>query len=471
MLPLLPVIVLVPILFILPLLILDERHSFKIAIASSTAVLALVAFAAYTGITSGFAPLSFSMSYIASLGISTGLALTRYSNILLVMSAIVLFAVSLVARNFIKESARAYNILFLLISCSTLGLFLSGGFFLFFVFWEFSEIAMFFMIYLFGGIERRYAATKFLVYSAIASMSLLLGILLLYANVPAHTFDISAIALQASAMPPSVQLAALLLLSFAFMIKMPVFPLHSWLPDAYAEAPANGGMLLSGVMSKFGAYGFLVMLTTLPIASHFTIYFAVLFGFSAVYGAFVAIRQANFRRLVAYASFVEMGIAAFGLASMNALATAGAMYALLGQGLVMSLLFLVAGSVDESFGTSLIGRIKGVIRSFPGLSYVLVFATFALVGLPLTAGFIGDLLIFTGAFQAHGAIGLAPLAALVILGAFMFYVMEKSFFNVSEAIEPYQSPGASVYAAMAILIAATVVFGAMPSLLLSPFAI
>ena len=455
----------------MPLLLLKERHSFKIALASSVLVFLLSAYASYAGLAGGFGALSFSQSYIPSLGIDLSLQLTQYSNIFLVLSSVVLLAASLVADGFIKESGRIYNLLFLLLESSVIGLFLSGSLFLFYVFWELSEVAAFFIIYIFGGFDRRYAAIKFIVYSAVASLCLLIGIMLVYGGVPTHTFDIASIMSQSASIPAAAQLPAVLFLALAFLIKMPSFPFHSWLPDAYTEAPTPGSMVLAGILSKSAAYGLLLMLLLLPLSLTYANYLAVLFGFSALYAAMVALRQPNLKRLTAYASMVGMGIASMGLASSNAFGTAGALYALLGSGVAVSLMFLVSGAIDESFGTPLLERIKGLLKDLPALAYSFMFSTFAVVGIPLTAGFVGYLLVFSGAFKAYGFMGMIPMAAIVILGASLFYVMEKSFLNVSSAVEPYKNPRKSVYVAIGLLAAATLLFGLLPSLLLSPFAV
>jgi NADH-quinone oxidoreductase subunit M len=463
--------VLIPIPFAISLFAFNERRSFRIALASSVVVFLLVAYVAYLGLSSGFGALSFSQGYIPSLGISLSLQLTQYSVIFLVMSAIVLLSASIVAGGFVKESGRIYNLLFLLLESSALGLFLSGSLFLFYVFWALGEAAMFFMIYVSGGFDRRYAAIKFMVYSIVASLSLLVGLMVIYANVPTHTFDLVSIISQAASIPASAQFVAMLLLAFAFLIKIPAFPFHGWLPDACTEAPAPSSMVLAGVMPAFAAYGLLLMFTLLPESLAYANYFAVLFGFSALYCAIVAIRQSNLKRLMAYAGAMGMGIASLGLASMNAFGAAGALYLLLSRGIIISLMFLVAGALDESFGIIALERIKGVMKSFPALSYSFMFGVFAFVGMPLTSGFIGYLLVFSGAFSAYGVLGIVPIAAIALLGAYLFYVLEKSFLSVSAAVEPNQNPRKSVYLAMGFLIAATLLFGVMPSLLLSSFAV
>ncbi len=470
MFPLLLLSVLLPFLFVIPLLVLPERHSFNVALVSSIAVFFAVIGSAYVGLTSGFAPLSFSQTYIQTLGITFSLALTQYSNIFAVMAAIVILASALVARSFIKESQRIYGLLFLLVSGSVLGVFFAGSLFLFYIFFEISEISMFFIIYIFGGYDRRYAAIKFLIYSLAASLLLLLGILVIYSGLPAHTFEIASVISQAGTMPQSLQLLALVLLGTAFLIKIPVFPFHSWLPDAHTEAPTTGSMILAGILLKLGGYGLLLVFLMLPIASSYALPLAVLFGISALYSALVAMRQAHLKRMIAYTSIVDMGIASLGIASLTRVGIVGGIYAMLSHGIAISLLFLIVGTLDEVYGTMLVAKIKGVVKNFPSLAYGFVFGTFALVGIPLTSGFVGDLLVFIGAFSAYSAGGVVPLAAVLIIGALFFLVIERAFFSASKAIEPFSSPGIDIKAAMVFLAISTITLGIAPFLLLAPFA-
>jgi len=471
MLPFLPLIVFIPFIFIIPLFFLPEKKSFNIVLASSIIVILIAIASAYSGLLQGFPSLSFQQGYIQNLGINFDLELTQYSNIFMVMSAIVLLSAALVAKHFIKESHRIYNVLFLLTAGSVMGVFLSGNLFLFYIFWEVAEVSMFFIIYIFGGYDRRYAAIKFIVYSIIASLFLLLGIMVIYSSLPSHTFDISSIISQAASIPQGSQLLALALLLVAFLIKIPAFPFHSWLPDAHTEAPTTGSMVLAGILLKFGGYGLLLVFLMLPIATNYAIYLALILGFSALYSAFVAIKQTHLKRLIAYTSIIDMGIASLGIASISKFGVAGGLYLMLSHGIVISLLFLITGAVDESFGTMLIARLKGIAKNLPLIAYTFLFGVFALVGIPLTSGFIGDLLVFTAAFGTYSVAGVVPLAAVLLIGSLLFLVVEKVFFNVSKAVEPFSYPGIEIQIAMIFLSVSTVLLGILPGILLSPFAV
>ncbi|MGC8676053.1 MAG: complex I subunit 4 family protein [Candidatus Micrarchaeia archaeon] len=461
---LIPLIVLLPLAFLVPLALLGKRYSFAISAISAVAELALVIAAMALARVFGFAALSASFAYLPSIGIGLSFGMNAFTQVLALMTSVVMAAAALSARNFIKESQKLYNALLLLISASTFGVFLAGNFVMLYVFWEISEIAMFFVIYAFGGYNRRYASIKFLIFSLASSMLLLIGIMLIYSGLPAHTFDIGTALSTAKLIPQGMQTLILSLLLLSFMIKMPVFPLHAWLPDAYSEAPASGTMVLAGAMAKFGGYGMLLAFLMLPVASQYSAYIAIIFAFSAVYAGFVAIRQANLKTALAYASMVDMGIVALGLSAGNALGYAGALYAMFSHGIVIALMFLIAGTLDESFGTVLISKLRGVAKSMSSIAYSFLFGSFAMLGIPLTSGFIGDLLVFSGAVHAFGPVFLAPLLGLVLIGLFMFWLAERVFFNTSRAVEPYrQEPRSALYAVL-LLACATIIIGVMPAL-------
>jgi len=462
-LPLLPLIILIPYLSIIPIVLLDRRHSYSISIVASALSFLLTMLVLYVSSTGQ--PVSFSVPYISYLNISLGFQVTQLNLILLVMTSIVFLAASLAGRYFIKEGHKQYNIIFAIAAGSCLAIFVSANLFLFYVFWELAEVMMFFIIFIYGGYNRKYAATKFIIYSLASSLLLLIAIMLIYVNVAPQTFDILSIVQNAGTIPQAVQLAVMVLLVLSFMIKMPVFPFHSWLPDAHTEAPTTGSMILAGVLLKFGGYGLLLMFLMLPVSLHYSRYMAALFGFSAVYAAFTALRQDNFKRAIAYTSITDMGIVAVGAAAYGVLGSSGALYAMLSHGIVISLLFLIAGTVGELYGTLEIGKIKGVIRNFPAITYFFIFGAVALIGLPLTAGFVGDLLVFLASVYAFGIPGALPLLSLVVLGALMFWLVERVFLSKKETHVRHHIDNA-VIASCCVLAVSSVILGVFPSLLL-----
>lgn len=463
---------LLPLLALVPLTFLGRRYAFSISIAAALLVFITVAVAAYVSIAmpSGFSLMSASFAYIPSLGIGLSLGLNAYTLVLALLTVIVFLAASLPVKNFVKESEKLYSALFLILLTSTLGVFFAGNFIALYVFWEISDFVMFFMIYIFGGYNRHYASLKFLIFSITSSLLLLIGILLLYSSLPQHTFDISYALANAKGISTNVQTLIVSLLLIAFAIKMPIFPLHTWQPDAYSEAPPPSAMVLSGVMSKFGGYGMLLLFMLLPLASHYSIYVAILFGFSALYMSIVTLRQANFKRVIAYASAADMGIVAMGISAANAYGYTGALYLMLSQGLVIALLFLIAGTLDESFGTPLIDKLRGVAKSMQGVAYSFLFAVFALGGIPLTAGFVAELILFTGVVNSLGIVFLLPLAAVLLISVFMFWLAERMFFNISKAIEPFRLNPKSVNYSMLLLSLSIVLFGVVPAVLIGPIA-
>ncbi len=462
-LPLLPLIILMPFISIVPILLAGRRSSHNIQILSSGIVFALVIAAWYAW--AGSQPLGFSIPYINGFNIDLSFQVSQLSIVMLVMTSVVFLAAAIVGRYFIREDERTYNIIFAVAQGASLALFLSANLFLFYVFWEVAEVMMFFIIFMYGGYGRKRAAIKFIVYSLASSLLLLIAIILLYSSITPHTFEIGSIISTAGSIAPGVQLAIILLFTLSFMIKMPIFPFHNWLPEAHTEAPTTGSMILAGVLLKFGGYGLLLMFLMLPLAAHYSSYMAVAFGFSAMYAALAALRQGNLKRAIAYTSITDMGIVAVGAAAFGILGSDGALYAMLSHGIVISLLFLVAGTLSELYGTLEIEKIKGVLKNFRALTYFFIFGAFGLVGIPLTAGFIGDILVFVAANQAFGLAGLAPLAALLVIGAMMFWLVERIFLSGKET-HKYHEIDPRVIAGCAVLSAASILLGIMPFLLI-----
>ena len=448
MIPILPLIVLIPFISVIPILVLDEKHAHVTGIATASITFALSLLAVYlfrAGIN-----LSFNAAYIASLNLGFSLQLTPFTLILMVMNAIVFFAAAMVSGYFIREKQRMYGIIFAIAEGSAFAVFLSANLFFLYVFWEITEIMVFFIIFIYGGYERRYASFKFIIYSLVSSL---------------HTFSITSIILNSSFISAGTQIAVLILLLAAFMVKMPIFPLHSWLPDAHTEAPTTGSMILAGVLLKFGGYGLLLLFLMIPLASHYSVYIATIFIVSTIYSAFVSMRQTNLKRAIAYTSITDMGIVAIGISAFNAFGINGALYGMLSHGIAISLLFLIAGTLDELYGTLEISKIRGVVRRFPHIAYLFIFGVVAAVGIPLTSGFIGDLLIFIGAVKSIGIASLTAIIGIFVIGAMFFWLVERVFMSRDETV-PYRQLGRSVTYCSIFLMTSTILLGIFPSLLL-----
>jgi len=464
MIPILFLMILVPFLAVIPVLILEKKHSYIVAFIASLLVFLISAYCLYYSYTNGPPALSFTNFYIPALNINFSLVLTQPALILTVMTAIVFLAASMIGKYFIKDEGKLYNIIFLIALGSSVGVFMASNLFIFYVFWELAEVMMFFIIFIYGGYNRRYSAIKFLIYSVFSSLLLLIAILLIYNATTPHTFDIATIVQYSSSISPHTQLLIMVLLLLSFMIKMPVFPLHSWLPDAHTEAPTPGSMILAGVLLKFGGYGLYLMFLILPIATTYAHYIFIIFLFSAIYSAYVCMSQTNIKRLIAYTSITDMAIVGVGISAANVLGYNGGLYMMLSHGIAISLLFLIAGTLDEVYSTLEISKIRGVIKNFAGLSYLFIIGVFATLGIPLTIGFIADITLFIGAITAFGVLGVAPLLGILIMGATLFWVIERVFMNTSKAVEPYNSVSNYVMGAGIFLICAAVFFGIFPFL-------
>jgi NADH-quinone oxidoreductase subunit M len=450
------------------IVILPRNYSSSISKIAAIISLLLVAYTGYL-YTTGSSIISSSYTYSQILGITIGFTVTDVTLILLVMTAVVFFAASLAGDYFIGKNNKLYNFLFTLMEASAIGVFLSSSFLFLYVFWEITEVLIFFIILIFGGMNRKHAATKFIIYSIISSLLLLIGLIALYNYSTPHTFIISQLIQQGISAPIYIQGVIFAFLLVAFMIKIPVFPFHTWLPDAHTEAPATGSMVLAGVLLKFGGYGFILLFSIMsPLARTLSIYLAILFGFSSIYGAINALRNNNIKRMIAYTSIADMGIIAFALIAMNSIGTIGATYAMLSHGLAISCLFVLAGMFEKEFGTLQIDRISGLVKWSGTAAYLFILGVFAIIGLPLTSGFIGDILMFIGATSQFGIFGLFPIISIILIGAYFFWVIERSILGGMQVQDSLTGKfDKSIRNTLFVLIIATIILGIMPFLLIS----
>jgi NADH-quinone oxidoreductase subunit M len=327
----------------------------------------------------------------------------------------------------VKVRVKEYMIAFLILETMMVGTFCSLDLIMFYVFFEGVLIPMFLIIGVWGGPRRVYSAYKFFLYTFLGSVLMLLGILTVYWQI--GTTDIPT-AMHA-AIPSSMQYFLWLAFFASFAVKVPMWPVHTWLPDAHVEAPTAGSVILAGVLLKMGGYGFIRF--SIPIFPEASLYFAPLvYALSVVaiiYTSLVALAQQDMKKLIAYSSVAHMGVVTVGVFTLTPQGELGAMFQMLSHGVVAAALFLCVGVVYDRLHTREIARYGGVASIMP--NYALVFMVFMLasVGLPGTSGFIGEFLSLMGAFEVNTWVALLATTSLILGAAYMLYLYRRVVFG------------------------------------------
>ena len=317
--------------------------------------------------------------------------------------------------NSIDKQAGAAVGLFLMLEAGMLGALMAQDLLLFYLFWEAMLLPMYFLIGIWGGEHRKYAANKFILYTLAGSLLWLVALLYVASKAGSFAPPIMVPAIQA--LPFQVQCLLFLAFALAFAIKVPMFPLHTWLPDAHTEAPTAGSVILAGVLLKLGTYGFIrFAIPMFPAAFiHYVRPMAILSVIAIIYGALVAMVQWDIKKLVAYSSVSHMGFVMLGLSSMTVIGTQGAMLQMLSHGISTGALFLLVGMLYDRAHTRMIADFGGVALKMPIFTAFFLIVTLSSIGLPLTNGFIGEFLILNGTFTSSFGWG-RPIAATAALG-------------------------------------------------------
>jgi NADH-quinone oxidoreductase subunit M len=329
----------------------------------------------------------------------------------------------------IRVNVKGFFVSLLVIETAMIGVFLSLDLFLFFVFWELTLIPMYFMIGIWGHERRIYAAVKFILYTMFGSILMLVAILWLYGK--ADTFDLPAILglMQSGqvSFPPRTELLLFGAFFLAFAIKVPLFPLHTWLPDAHTEAPTAGSVILAGVMLKLGTYGILrFCLPLFPEAAHrMAEPIAVLAIIGIVYGALVATVQTDLKRLVAYTSVSHLGFVVLGIFAFNTVSIQGAIYQMLNHGVSTGALFLAVGMLYDRRHTHEIKQYGGLATPMPVLMSFFLFIALSSLALPPLNGFIGEFLILIGTFQTHHAWASWAASGAVLSAIYLLWAYQR----------------------------------------------
>src|SRR5579863_3670719 len=334
--------------------------------------------------------------------------------------------------NSIQEKVKGFFIAILVIETAMIGVFVSLDMFLFFVFWELTLIPMYFLIGIWGHERRIYAAIKFILYTMFGSILMLVAILWLY-NLTG-TFDLPSILLTLQnklVLAPRREMLLFSAFFLAFAIKVPLFPLHTWLPDAHTEAPTAGSVILAGVMLKLGTYGMLrFCLPLFPTAAHRAApYIGVLAIIGIVYGALVAMVQVDLKRLVAYSSVSHLGFVVLGIFAFNTISIQGAIYQMLNHGISTGGLFLAVGMLYDRRHTHLISEFGGLATPMPALAALYLFSCFASAGLPMLNNFVGEFLILAGTFQKHAAWASWAALGVIFSAVYLLWSYQRVFFG------------------------------------------
>ncbi|MEK7405153.1 MAG: NADH-quinone oxidoreductase subunit M [Acidobacteriota bacterium] len=372
------------------------------------------------------------VEWIPSLGARYIVGIDGISLLLVLLTTVVGFLAILSSWSAIEERVKEYYAMFLLQQTGMIGVFLALDFFLFFAFWEVVLVPMYFIIGVWGGPRRLYAAIKFFLYTLAGSVLMLLGILTMYfqhfKQFGYYTFEIAD--LMKLDMPLGVQQWVFWAFFIGFAIKVPMFPFHTWLPDAHVEAPTAGSVVLASVLLKMGTYGFLrFSLPLLPRASIDPLIVQILAGLSIVaiiYGALVSLMQQDWKKLVAYSSVSHLGFCTLGIFSLNPNGLAGSVLQQINHGISTGMLFLIVGVIYERRHTREIKEYGGLAHVMPKFATVFAIAMLSSAGLPLLNGFIGEFTILQGAFEANRAWAALAVTGVILGAAYLLWLYQRT---------------------------------------------
>jgi NADH-quinone oxidoreductase subunit M len=381
-------------------------------------------------------------------GITYQLGVDGISLLMLMLTTFLTPLAILASFNYIQERQKAFYISLLALQTGMLGVFAAMDVFLFYVFWEAMLIPMYFLIGVWGGQRRIYAALKFFIYTMLGGVLMLAAIIFIYL---AHkeqfgVWSFNLFDLYRTGFALKTQLWLFAAFALAFAIKVPLFPFHTWLPDAHVEAPTAGSVILAGVLLKMGVYGYLRFAVPLfpAAAQYFAPWLALLGVIGVVYGSLVAWSQPDIKKMVAYSSVAHMGIIMLGIAAFEPAAVSGAVLQMVNHGLSTGALFLLVGILYERRHTRLIEDYGGLAKTMPAFSAIFMIVMLSSIGLPGLNGFVGEFLILFGSFKVYPWLAAAAVSGVILSAVYMIGMYQRVIFGSVRHDENRHLPDLSV---------------------------
>lgn len=455
---------------------LSERGSRITALAGSIAVLGIAAYQYFELLDFSKPTMQLVETYpwISDIKFSLGVDGLSFSMVLLMA---ILMPCAIIASKPIalKQKPRLYYSLIIFLCLSVLAVFMAKDIFLFFLAWELELVPMYFLIAIWGSKNRNYASMKFLIYTFAAGACLLIGLFTLLAFSGFSSFDIVELAGIARTFSLPIQALLFVLIGTCFLVKLPSVPFHTWLPDAHVEAPTPVSMLLAGILLKMGCYGLLrFALDFFPeVLQIFAPALAILGTINIVFGAYSALIQTDFKKIIAYSSISHMGFILLGLSGLNTAGYSGAVFQMFSHGLISAALFMLVGMIYERTHTRELDNFGGLAKVLPRTFFIFKLAAMANLGLPGLSGFVGESLVFYGSFtSAYVGAGLNLIkvsaviasASLILTAAYMLWTNQRVFYGETKQINlSLQDARKSEVFVLAILLALAIIYGVYPN--------